>query len=44
MVFTFHLTKSFWSWTQKLLDVAAGAEAKKHFRCLELEPDPEHEI
>jgi len=40
MVFSFQWTNSFWtqSWSQNLLNVAAGVGAKK-FRCLELEPE-----
>jgi len=38
MVFSFYWTKSFWSRSQKLLEVGAGA---KKFGYLELEPEPQ---
>jgi len=38
MVFSFQRNKSFWSRSQTLFEVGAGAQS---FRCLELEPEPE---
>jgi len=38
MVFSVYWTKSFWSRSQKVLEVGAGA---KNFGYLELEPEPQ---
>jgi len=43
MFFSFQLTKSFWSWSHKFLDVGVRSVAK-NVRCLELELEPEPEI
>ena len=38
MIFRFQWTKSFWNWSQKLVNARVGA---KNCRCLDLEPETE---